>query len=80
MHTELSLYIVEAADLLRKGALEGGRLGVELASRQSTIPSQAAVKLLEQLQSVLCALTSLKSMTPSSPSDETTSRPISLAM
>jgi hypothetical protein len=31
--TQLALYVVEAADLLREGALEGGRLGVELANR-----------------------------------------------
>jgi hypothetical protein len=39
-HTELSFHVVEAANLLRKGALEGGRLRVELhSSRQPQSPS-----------------------------------------
>jgi hypothetical protein len=80
--TELSLYIVEAADLLRKGTLEGSRLGVELANRLVSAQSHhnPLRKLSEVMKASMGRHTSLKSMVPSSPSAETTSRPISLAM
>lgn len=37
---QLTLHVVEAANLLREGALEGGRLGVELASSVPAAPLQ----------------------------------------
>jgi hypothetical protein len=80
-HTELSFHVVEAANLLRKGALEGGRLRVELhLSRQPQFPSLPMRSSQASCRAPPRRPTSLKSIDPSSPSAETTSRPISLAM
>jgi hypothetical protein len=80
-HTELSFHVVEAANFLGEGALEGGRLRVELhSSRQRQSSSQPMRSSQASCRAPRGRPTSLKSIDPSSPSAETTSRPISLAM
>lgn len=69
-HTELSLDIIQAADLFRKGALESIGVRVELG-QVSRDPSST----LKNHQ-----LTSLNCTWPTSPKALTTSLPISLAM